>query len=323
MHDDELVRILADAIAADNEAVVSAIVGVTHRAGLRTAFDPDQPRDEFGRWTDTGGGSARGRSEPRERRIGRPSSDYTPSRPEGHDTKERFRTPAGDYTPERKQLHDEIVDRFLAGRTPVANPTAVVLGGGPASGKSTLEKAEKLSEGNKVLVNADDIKELLPEFREGKARGDAHASSFVHEESSDVSKLLTRVAAEKGYNIVLDGTGDASVEKLGGKVAALRAAGHQVVGKYVSLPTDMAVKLAHERGLKRGRFVPETYLRETHAAVSRTFAAALQQGLFDRADLYDTTEQGNMRKVASSVGKNVTIHNEALWRTFLAKGAER
>lgn len=272
------------------------------------------------------GGSDRAERSETARQIAKPASAYTPSRPEGLDTKERFRTPGGDYTPERRQLHDAIIDRFLEGKTPVANPEAVVLGGGPASGKSTLERAEGLSSGNKVLINADEIKELLPEYREGK--GDPTIAGFVHEESSDISKELTRVAAEKGYNIVLDGTGDSAVEKLGGKVAVMRAAGHTVVAKYVSLPTDMAVKLAHERGMKLaaagkvGRFVPESYLRETHAAVSRTFAAALQQGLFDRADLYDTTIHGNMRKVVSAVGKDITVHDKELWRTFLAKGSE-
>jgi predicted ABC-type ATPase len=239
------------------------------------------------------------------------------------DTQERYKV-GREYTPERRELHRAIIQKHLQGKTPVggANATAVVLGGGPASGKSTLEKAQKISEGNVVLVNPDAIKEMLPEFKEGKAAGNKQASSVVHEESSDVAKMLTDEAIKGGYNLVLDGTGDSSVEKLGGKIAVMRSGGHKVVGKYVSLPTDMAVKLAFDRGQQTGRYVPETYLRATHKAVSNTFAEAVRQGLFDEADLYDTTEFGNMKHVMSAKGKETTIHDRELWERFLAKGRE-
>lgn len=267
--------------------------------------------------------------------IGRPSSDYPPARADGLDTQERFKV-GKQYTPERQVLHKEIIAKFFEGKTPVDHPTRVLLGGGPASGKSTLEKAQGLSEGNVVLVNADQIKELLPEFREGQgAKPGAtpreqfgEVAALVHEESSDVAKMIMDAAVAGSYSVVLDGTGDSSLEKLGGKIAAMRAGGAEVVGKYVTLPTDLAVQLAEARGNKMiaegkvGRFVPETYLRETHAAVSNTFAEALRQGLFDRAELYDTTENRNMRPVASAVGKQITIHNQELWNTFLAKGRE-
>jgi predicted ABC-type ATPase len=109
--------------------------------------------------------------------------------------------------------------------------------------------------------------------------------------------------------------------KLTSKIKAFRDAGYSVNGAYVSLPTDLAVKLAHLRGEKTGRFVPETVLRETHAAVSQTLPKAMRAGLFDRVTLHDTTIEGHPVLVASSnrSGK-IKIHNKVLWQAFLQKG---
>jgi hypothetical protein len=75
-----------------------------------------------------------------------------------------------------------------------------------------------------------------------------------------------------------------------------------------------------KRGAKTGRYVPESFLRATHAAVSRVFPEAMAKGLFDDAQLFDTTINGKPQLVASAKGKDVTIHDDTLWNTFLAKG---
>jgi predicted ABC-type ATPase len=259
--------------------------------------------------------------EAREKRqavINRDSSHYTPMNPDGADTQLKFSDGKGGYTPERKELHDAIVAEVFAGKTPVEAPVAVVLGGGPASGKSSVLSSS--AEDNVVLIDVDKIRTYLPEQREGVAAKDAAVSGRTHEESSEIANRVMKEAAAGGYNLMLDGTGDSSIEKLEKKVNAMKAGGAKVTAKYASLPTDMAVDLMMKRGAKTGRYVPESFLRATHAAVSRVFPEAMAKGLFDDAQLFDTTINGKPQLVASAKGKDVTIHDDTLWNTFLAKG---
>lgn len=282
--------------------------------GLRDAeFDESKhPRDSKGQFGSGGGGGE----------LSKPASAYTPSRPEGLDTRERFSDGHGHYTPERQALHEAIIAKYMAGTTPVESPTALILGGGMGAGKTTLVEAEGLAKGNTVDVNADKIRDDLPEYRRD-ASGKAPASTaFTHEEASDIAKELTTRAIDGKRNLTLDGTGDTTLQKLGGKVATMRAGGASVVAEYVTTSVAEAQARADERGAKIGRFVPPTAMAEAHRAVSTIFPEAIRQGLFDKARLWDTSGPRGSRPVlvASAQGKNVTIHDQAKWESFLAKG---
>jgi predicted ABC-type ATPase len=313
--DEELVEVLRAAIEANNTDVIDAIIGTRHLGGPGSGHF-----GHTGRPGQVGGSAPAGTAGAVQ--IAKPSSAYPPSRSDGHDTREMFSDGRGHYTEERQQLHEAIIQKFMQGKQPSAAPVAMVFGGGPASGKSTAFNPEEIAPGH-VMVNPDEIRALLPEFRE-RAATDKSAANFAHEEASDISKLLTTRALAGKYNVVLDGTGDSAIEKLGGKIAAMRAAGHTVVGAYVSIPTDIAIGRMNTRAESmkaRGevpRYVPETYLRDVHTAVSVTFPEAIRQGLFDRFELYDNTTVKKL--VVSGVKKQMTIHDADLWNAFLAKG---
>jgi predicted ABC-type ATPase len=227
----------------------------------------------------------------------------------------------GKWTAAREQLHDRIVTDFLAEATPVENPTAYVMGGGPASGKSTvIDRGLVDIPENIVRIDADAIKLRLPEYQQMVEAGDATAAAFAHEESSYLSKRIVREAAQSSRNLLLDGTGDSSIESLARKVADMRAGGHRIVANYVSLDTELAVRLSERRALATGREVPYDFLRNTHKAVSEVLPEAIERGLFDELTLYDTNINGAPRRVLSTFGDKVTIHDRALWRDFLGKG---
>src|SRR5690606_24786573 len=102
-------------------------------------------------------------------------------------------------------LHRKIAAHFLSperirAATPPdgVQPTFTLLGGRGGSGKSWFKG--KVYDPNKAIVlDADEIKGMLPEY-EG---WNAHQ---VHEESSDILEGLLRKARELGLNVVLDGT---------------------------------------------------------------------------------------------------------------------
>ena len=97
---------------------------------------------------------------------------------------------------------------------------------------------------NAVTIDADELKKKLPEFRDLAAAADPNAAAFVHKESSKLSDRLLARSRERGFDVVLDGTGDGSIAKLSGRVEPFRKAGYRIKADYVTVPTDVAVERA-------------------------------------------------------------------------------
>lgn len=251
--------------------------------------------------------------------LAQDSSAYPVANAQGMDSISRYSRPDGTLTPERQALHDAIVREHLRSATRVDKPdTAYVLGGGPASGKSTLRKTLDLPDG--VLnIDVDEIRNRLPEYREMSTRRLDNAARFTHEESSKLSKRLAR-DANPHYNIVYDGTGDGSLTNLRNKVAGYRARGQNVVGHYVTLDTDEAWRRAKKRAERPPyRHVPEAYLRETHMAISEMLPNAMGEGLFDEVTLWDNNGASLVKIATSDKTGKIVIHDNAAWTRFLKK----
>lgn len=233
-------------------------------------------------------------------------------------TLEKYTRPDGTLDPERQALHDEIVKRILAGHLPQAQPVATFFGGGSASGKSAL----KADTQDNVRIDADAIKEMLPDYQEMLRAGDERAAEYAHKESSELTKRIEKEAQRRRYNYVLDGTGDTSFEKMAAKVGGARAAGYGAVARYVTVDTDTAVQRAMKRAERTGRMVPETVIRVIHASVSDTFARAADERLFDKLELLDNNEADNRRVIARDDGTGLQVLDPAAYDRFLAKGEE-
>jgi len=219
------------------------------------------------------------------------------------------------FTPERQAMHDSIVKKSVDGVPSSADPTYVVMGGGPAAGKSTiLEGGGVKLPPNTVEVNSDHIKTQLPEWgTSGK-----NAASVTHAESSYIAKRTQAAAFERKQNIVLDGTGDTSPKSMTGKIDTAHAAGYKVEAHYVTLPTELAIQNAATRAAKTGRHVPDEVIRTTHAGVSTTFPAVATK--FDSVKLYDTSVRGTARVIAEGGAGVLNIVDKVAYDGFLAKG---
>jgi len=186
-----------------------------------------------------------------------PTKPMVPHNPKGKDTLEQFRRPDGSWVAARQTLHDSILSRELAKAGAVDKPVSYMMGGGPASGKSSIIRAGKVKlPKNRVTIDPDDLKKPLPEFGAMKQAGDSSAAAFVHNESS--------------------------------------------------LPVSYT----------------QAYVRQVHASISEVVPKAVKNGLFNEFALYDTNVAGKIRLVASAKGKKLVVHDEALWKRFLAKADE-
>ena len=249
-------------------------------------------------------------------------------------TQSLHKLPDGTYKPERQAMHKRILEARLAKAVKQDHPEAVFMGGGSASGKGTIQKRGLISlPQGAVVADADMMKtgdpegqetgtpfRGIPEFGQLSKGGKSDmAAAFVHEESSDLNADLTHACYENGYHVIVDGTGDGSVAKMGKKVAAAKAAGHKVRAIYCTVPTDMAVERSMERAKNTGREVPEKAVRELHAGVSRVFPEVTK--LFDDLELWDNTADPKLIYSKKS-DRGETVHDPKAYQAFLAKANE-
>jgi len=235
------------------------------------------------------------------------------------------------FTEERRLLHAQIITEATRDIPESTSPTFYMLGGGPASGKTSAIRAGVVdvpaSDSRKaVYINADDVKERLPEngrMRNGDDADFFNAASFSHEESSMLAKAIQSVAIRNGQDVVLDGTGDSAISKLASKVEEARVKGYRVEGHYVTVPTDTAVERSNERSLGESkRYVPVGTVRETHSQVSGTFRQAIAADLFDSVKLYDNSGSKPNLILSKVKGGEVTITDQGAYDAFLAKENE-
>jgi predicted ABC-type ATPase len=225
----------------------------------------------------------------------------------------------GKLTPERNALHEKLISDEFAEHTPVTHPVATFLGGGPAAGKTTVMRTV---EPNTVHSAADDLQEKFPDYQVKKAAGDTRAAVWAHDEASKLADKVMKRAINAKHNFVLDGTGNSTYEKLASKVKQARDAGYLTSAKYVTIPTDEAVRRSLSRAKESVRLVPETVLRAKHASVSDTFKKALDNELFDSAELWDNTETTPKLVGSKPIGGTWQVHDPDAWQRFLAKRNE-
>lgn len=221
------------------------------------------------------------------------------------------------FTPERQALHDKIIKDIVSGHKAQSNPAFVMLGGGPASGKTRAADAAAKEFPDAIKIDPDDIKKKLPEYHTTEP---LKAAATVHEESSYLAKRVQAEALKTKAHVMLDAVGDSSSANVKGKIDQAHAAGYTAHARYVTVPTEIAQERAHARGIKSGRVVPPEVVKELHSGVSRVFPDVIKH--FDTASLHDNSGT-EFKKVLtkSSGGAPIEIHDAPAYHDFLRKGA--
>jgi predicted ABC-type ATPase len=239
----------------------------------------------------------------------------------------KYLRPDGTISPARQRLHDQIVEEYLAGKTSQASPQMLMLGGGPASGKSSVLRSGKfttkaLSGDDVVTINSDDIKERLLAHIPKKIREGKNWAAYTHEESSYLSKRIIAAAVERRVNVVVDAVGS-SVGGTLARISTVKQAGYRVSGLYVSIPVEEAISRAAIRAAKSGRLVQNAVIAEGHVGVSRAFSQVY--GAFDDFLLLDNSQaQGLPATVIARFSRGrLAISDRSLYDAFVRKGSMR
>lgn len=161
----------------------------------------------------------------------------------------------GKWQSERKALHQKIIAEFMSPQKIKAakpadgeSPTFTLLGGRGGSGKGWF-KNKVYDEESNIVIDADEIKKLLPEYEGWNA-------AQVHEESSDLVDFIVDQCREHGLSVVLDGTLKSSKSAIA-RTKAFKGSGFRIEAHYMHLPRQDAAKRAVARFLgETQRYVP-------------------------------------------------------------------
>lgn len=227
----------------------------------------------------------------------------------------------GRYTDCRKKLQEDIINNFL-GNVSIKNeqPTAILLGGGSASGKSTLSnfwiELYKTIQNPLVQVDCDEIKAFIPEYDDIKVFNPSIAAVIVHDESSDIADDLIMKCIEQKKNFLYDGTMK-NLEKYKRLVGDLKKNSYHIIMTVVDAPIEIAKERARVRALETKREVPEEVIEVSHREVPKTFR--IIKDMVDEYTLYDTSGIKPIEIVEKVKGSGAKIYDPKRLKEFYNK----
>ena len=246
--------------------------------------------------------------------TGRDIMGYNPTSGAYNHTKKHFDAPLLnpdgskqsilDYVPGRIGIHNEM-EALLMGTTakPVAKgqkPIAIVMAGGPGSGKGTVKQAlinrGAFNPDEFLNIDPDIVKRNIPEYKMLQEIGDSRAAHNVHAEANEITEKVFNNVTAKGnqHNIILDKT-ISDLEDLK-YLQDLKDAGYEVAVIGVYVPVEESLIRTMERGLKTnkagiktGRTVPGNVTKNKGIDVSAQFTQISE--IADHFVLVDNLEQ--------------------------------
>lgn len=228
-----------------------------------------------------------------------------------------------DYRPKayRQKLHDLVIKKhFDKVKAPTAEelkdkkPVAIMLMGGPASGKSTIGNA--YPDNQFVHLDSDALKEHIPEYKVAIKWRAKNAAKMTHEESIHLMQQLREKTIEARKNLVMDGTGRHLHSYLN-MIRKLKAAGYHVKVVMADNDKELALKRAKQRGHAKGRWVPEHVFDAAYGAVPKNFGEIAHAG--DDFELWDTRPEGSPQLKWEKTNGEEKIHDPVFVKQFTQK----
>ena len=185
----------------------------------------------------------------------------------------------------RQRLHAQILADLLKDCRPNRQPQAILMMGGPASGKSTALKV--LDTEGFIKLDSDAVKEKIPEYQTAVSAKARNAAAMAHEESSYIIEVALEEAVKNRCNIVYDGTGK-NAAKYARLIDMFHDHGYVVRLIYIHVEPRLALPRALARAEHSGRYVPPYVIESAYASIPYNFG-----DLANRADawmMFDTTE---------------------------------
>lgn len=179
---------------------------------------------------------------------------------------------------------------FEIARTATKVAKAVIVIGGPGSGKNSLIEACQ-AKGEYVgyeILDVDQEMEKIPEYQRAVQAKDANAANKFWGQAKDIrdKKFETYLKAKK--NLVFIGAGAMLDHYKHQVIGRLKKSGYRVKLIFVKLDLAKAKERCHARGDATGRVVPEQVIEGNHRSAVNNFE--VYKSLVDEWEVYDNTD---------------------------------
>lgn len=197
------------------------------------------------------------------------------------------------YTEKRRKLHELIARDILDRVRPVEkgkHPVAVLTMGAPASGKSSsIDEVTKGEARNMANIDADLVKEYLPEYREAIKQRARNAAALAHEESAQLAESIREQAMVENKSFVFHGV-RGEPEYYREFMGRLNKAGYEVNVIFMWGADEEEVKnRADRRAEITGRRVPHDVIEGVMPELTPNFDGIEDLGA--NAFVYDSRER--------------------------------
>ena len=201
--------------------------------------------------------------------------------------------------PKAERIYQKFRKQGLESTSAQEHPRAILLGGQPGSGKSSLLTAigkELADKGGAVVIDPDILREDDPLFIEQSQTDPIHAGDRSHEQASTLAKRLTAAMVSERRNLIIDGT-MGNPESVRKKIQLLRRYGYTTDAHVMAVNPEFSkaqARLRFERPVARngrGRFVPETVHDAAYKGLSMSVKMLEQERLVDSIHIYNASRQ--------------------------------
>lgn len=161
-----------------------------------------------------------------------------------------------------KEHRDEIIAKFIAGMESVETPVSIFMAGSPGAGKTEFSKylTERLG-GNMVRIDADDVRDMLPQYQGANAYV-VHGAAAL-----GVEKVYDFVLKHK-FHALIDGTFQNYDKEVSNIDRSLRD-GRAVEIFYVFQDPIVAWGFTQKREAVEGRNIPKEIFIDTLFAANK------------------------------------------------------
>jgi len=100
----------------------------------------------------------------------------------------------------------DILETDATEKFPTEKPLAILLGGQPASGKTTIQRMQEREEPNIIVINGDSFRKEHPNFAEIQEKHGKDSVTYTQPFSNAVVESLIDKLSNEKYNLIIEGT---------------------------------------------------------------------------------------------------------------------
>lgn len=142
----------------------------------------------------------------------------------------------------QKIYEREIAPVLFESAKPVAQPTAIVLGGQPGSGKTPMQvqaDREFAGSGGIVKIIGDDLRAFLPHYKSLQRADDKTAAFYTDRDSGRLVEKAIAEAAQRRVNVLVEGT-MRNPETVAATLRQFREAGFRTDARALAVSPEMS-----------------------------------------------------------------------------------